>query len=163
MLHGINLRGGMFCNPGAATKALGLSFDDIRRHHLIYHRKCGDEQDIIEGKAIGALRISFGLSNTIKDVERWITFLKTFFIPDYEIPENTLNDRTVTGRLVSVTLFPVKSCGGFNPMLWSIGVSGLSLDRHWMLLDENGQPLTQKRCPKMALVQPGISSNFLIF
>lgn len=153
-LHGINLRAGGFCNPGAVTKALKLSLADIQRHHFLYSRKCGDNQDIIEGRPTGALRISFGLCNTVNDVERWITFLKTFFVPDDQLVLDLEIDRPITGRLLSITVFPVKSCGGYSTDAWNISDSGLSLDRHWMLVDENGKTLTQKTCPNMALVRP---------
>jgi molybdenum cofactor sulfurtransferase len=155
MMHDINLRGGVFCNPGAATKALNLSFEDIKRHHSVYKRKCGDNQDIIEGNPTGALRISFGLCNTVRDVERWITFLKTFFVPDQQLTSNNELGKLVSGRLLNISIYPVKSCGGYSPNSWKIGVSGLSFDRHWMLVDENGSTLTQKLCSKMALIRPG--------
>ena len=151
------MRCGVFCNPGAATKALKLSLNDVQRHHLVYHRKCGDEKDIIEGKPTGAIRISFGLSNTIEDVQRWINFLKAFFIPDNVISQKNEifnEEKNVAGHLTDLKIYPIKSCGGYSASSWPIDIAGLSLDRNWRLVDENGNILTQKKFPAMALIRP---------
>lgn len=47
-LHGIQLRTGCFCNPGACQKALGLTDEDIVSNLQAGH-VCWDENDVIEG------------------------------------------------------------------------------------------------------------------
>jgi len=58
-LHGIILRTGCFCNPGACAKYLGLSGDEMRENFEGGH-VCWDDKDIVRGKPTGAVRISLG-------------------------------------------------------------------------------------------------------
>ena len=58
-VHGIDLRGGCFCNPGACASALGLSHADLQAYRE-YGHVCGDSHDLIDGRPTGALRASFG-------------------------------------------------------------------------------------------------------
>jgi selenocysteine lyase/cysteine desulfurase len=66
---GIAIRGGCFCNPGAAAHAFGL--DPVRtreclrgRFSIERFRTCQD------GKPVGALRASVGMATDVRDVER---------------------------------------------------------------------------------------------
>ena len=102
-LHNIHLRVGCFCNPGACAAALGWTTHDIQRHHKTFHHSCGDELDLIEGRPIGAVRISFGLSNTTEDVRLWIQFLKTFFQTSSTVPRS-ITDNAVHASLVDIVV-----------------------------------------------------------
>lgn len=54
----------------------------------------------------------------------------------------------------ALALHPVKSCG-IVPVDEALVVeTGLDLDRAWMVLDADGEMLTQRECPRMALIQP---------
>lgn len=48
-LHGIQLRTGCFCNPGACQEALALTEEDVL-HQLHAGHVCWDENDVIDGK-----------------------------------------------------------------------------------------------------------------
>jgi selenocysteine lyase/cysteine desulfurase len=66
---GIALRGGCFCNPGAAAHAFGLDSDATKgclhgRFSLARFREC------MGGAAVGALRASVGMATSERDVER---------------------------------------------------------------------------------------------
>lgn len=77
--HGISLRTGFFCNPGAGEAAFGLNadelvayfrqpdftFDDLRAHYRANH-----------GFDVGALRASYGLASNFHDAWRFIAFLR---------------------------------------------------------------------------------------
>lgn len=49
-LHGIQLRTGCFCNPGACQEALGLSTEEVLANLQAGH-VCWDDHDIIDGQA----------------------------------------------------------------------------------------------------------------
>lgn len=51
----------------------------------------------------------------------------------------------------SLHIFPIKSLRGFSPERWEVERRGLKHDRRWMLVDENGLFLTQRKIAKMAL------------
>ena len=58
--------------------------------------------------------------------------------------------------LEAIFVYPIKSCAGFSPEKWPLGPNGLLYDREWALVDEAGAALTQKRHPKLAMLQPRI-------
>lgn len=79
---GISLRGGCFCNPGAAERALDLPpgealecFEGIPRGSFTlkkFARCIGEEH------AVGALRVSVGIPTTHADLDRFQEFLDDF-------------------------------------------------------------------------------------
>ena len=64
--------------------------------------------------------------------------------------------------LESLTVYPVKSCGGMSVQSWTVDERGLLYDRRWMLVDEAQGFMTQRRWPRMALVRPEILSDSLV-
>jgi uncharacterized protein YcbX len=60
--------------------------------------------------------------------------------------------------LTHLLLYPIKSCAGIAVRSATVLESGLSAlgvhDREWMLVTEDGQFLTQREHPRMALVRP---------
>ncbi len=64
--------------------------------------------------------------------------------------------------LSQMYVYPVKSLAGFQVSEWPVDSNGLRYDRKWMLVDENGQFLSQRRLAKMALIKTRISENRLL-
>lgn len=58
-------------------------------------------------------------------------------------------------------LYPVKSLAGFQVQQWPVDKTGLRYDRQWMLIDQQGQFLSQRRLPKMALITTRIEDQLL--
>ena len=52
-------------------------------------------------------------------------------------------------ELSGICIYPIKSCGAFSPKAWPISKSGLLYDRCWVIVNEAGVALTQKREPKL--------------
>lgn len=50
-----------------------------------------------------------------------------------------------------LTIYPIKSLGGFSVSTAKVLSKGLEFDRRWMLVDENHRFLTQRALPHMAL------------
>jgi molybdenum cofactor sulfurtransferase len=66
--HGIIVRTGSHCNPAGAAVALKLGpswLEDAFKRGL----RCNTEQDVVEGKAVGMVRITFGAMSTMADVD----------------------------------------------------------------------------------------------
>ncbi len=63
-----------------------------------------------------------------------------------------MSDLHVT--LAGLGLHPVKSCAALAPREALVVETGLEFDRAWMVVDEHGEMLTQRRWPRMALVRP---------
>lgn len=64
--------------------------------------------------------------------------------------------------LDAITIYPIKSCGGIALERADIGPLGLALDRHWMLVDADGQFMTQRSHPRMACIAPRIEDDALV-
>ncbi len=67
-----------------------------------------------------------------------------------------------SARISRLLVYPIKSCGPMEVQQIELTDTGLSLDRHWMLVDETGQFLTQRQHPRLALVSPHLKLSDLI-
>ena len=67
--------------------------------------------------------------------------------------------------LSELILYPIKSCAGISVKEATLTTAGLSVDavydREWMVIDEQGQFLTQREYPRMALISPRIKADTL--
>jgi molybdenum cofactor sulfurtransferase len=61
----IHVRTGSHCNPGGAAVALGITPSQLESAGF----RCNTKQDIIDGKPIGIVRITFGAMSTMSDVD----------------------------------------------------------------------------------------------
>jgi uncharacterized protein YcbX len=68
---------------------------------------------------------------------------------------------SVSVRLTAISIYPIKSCGGFDFDDALLTSHGFEWDREWMLVDPLGQFLTQRNHPRMALIATELSSKFL--
>jgi uncharacterized protein len=55
-------------------------------------------------------------------------------------------------RLTGLNVYPIKSCGGIAVGEWEVDERGLRHDRRWMLVDETGLFMSQRKFPRMALI-----------
>ncbi|XP_057950227.1 molybdenum cofactor sulfurase isoform X2 [Malania oleifera] len=173
-LYGIQLRTGCFCNPGACAKYLGLSHSDLFSNVEAGHT-CWDNYDIVHGKPTGAVRISFGYMSTFEDTKKFIDFIVKYFVSlpnqwGYPVPfkaktapfssADLEGTHSTTGfHLKSITIYPIKSCAGFNTENWPLCSTGLQHDREWLLKSLAGEILTQKKVPEMCLINTFIDLN----
>jgi uncharacterized protein YcbX len=56
-------------------------------------------------------------------------------------------------RVVELNVYPIKSCGRIGRESAVVEARGLAGDRRYMLVDANGEFLTQRRHPRMALIR----------
>ena len=67
--------------------------------------------------------------------------------------------------LAELKLYPIKSCAGIALQQATLTPAGLMTeqiyDREWMLVDADGEALTQREFPKMALIEPRIKGETL--
>lgn len=61
--------------------------------------------------------------------------------------------------MVSLHVYPVKSCKGIEVQASLVEARGLMLDRLWMVVTSTGVFRTQRQIPKMALIQPNLPSS----
>jgi uncharacterized protein YcbX len=65
-------------------------------------------------------------------------------------------------RLSGIYVYPVKSLAGIRVERWPVGPTGLAYDRKWMLVDQNGLFLSQRKLPRMALVKTALVGSRLV-
>ena len=159
----IHLRTGGLCNPGGIASSLGLSPWEMRENFSAGHR-CGSENDVLNGKPTGMVRVSVGAMSTLSDVERFISFVENFFVDNNAERSRTPSPLAVSGpkcstlHIESLTVYPIKSCAGWqipSNMNCEIRSEGLAWDREWCVVHQcTGAALSQKRYPRMALIRP---------
>ncbi|KAI0200337.1 molybdenum cofactor sulfurase [Astrocystis sublimbata] len=164
VLQLFHLRTGGVCNPGGVAAALGLEPWEMKQNFSAGFR-CGNENDIMNGKPTGVIRVSLGAMSTLSDVDKFIAFIEEFYREQYD-PEPILRtgfkyDDDVPNMYVNaITVYPIKSCGGFRipaSTPWKVRPEGLAWDREWCLVHHGtGLALSQKQYPRMALIRPSI-------
>jgi molybdenum cofactor sulfurtransferase len=158
----IHIRSGTLCNPGGTASLLGLSNDEMEANYKAGQR-CGDENDIMQGKPTGALRLSLGPMTSSRDIDRFVSFITEFYAEQTPLP--ALSDVQVLGTaeadryyVESLCVYPIKSCSGFTVppgVAWKVRPEGLAWDREWCIVHQGtGAALSQKRYPRMALIKP---------
>lgn len=76
-VESIQLRTGGVCNPGGIALYLNISPEEMRENYAEGLR-CGNGIDEMNGKPTGIIRVSFGAMSSMRDVEVFMTFIKTF-------------------------------------------------------------------------------------
>ncbi|RVX68500.1 hypothetical protein B0A52_07924 [Exophiala mesophila] len=166
IVKNIQFRTGGLCNPGGVASHLGLSTDEMRQNYAAGHR-CGSLNDILNGKPTGALRVSFGAMSSLQDVTAFIDFIQEFYVsakqPDIIPSSVPVIDPLQTGApfvVESLSVYPIKSCAAYRvppETTWEVGPKGLAWDREWCLVHAGSHvALSQKKYPRMALIQPEI-------
>ena len=59
-------------------------------------------------------------------------------------------------RIAALWVFPIKSCAGISVQEAVLTPTGLAHDRAWMVVDADGEMVTQRELPRMALIQPSL-------
>ncbi|SIT27721.1 MOSC domain-containing protein [Achromobacter sp. MFA1 R4] len=67
----------------------------------------------------------------------------------------------MSARILSLHIYPVKSCAGIDLTESPIDRAGLAHDRRWMVVDDGGQFMTQRQWPAMALIRTALSADAL--
>ncbi|KAK5609542.1 hypothetical protein CRENBAI_006365 [Crenichthys baileyi] len=58
--------------------------------------------------------------------------------------------------LTNIYIYPIKSCGAYEVHDWPLGPLGLLYDRGWMVVNQNGVCLSQKRETRLCLIRPQV-------
>lgn len=61
--------------------------------------------------------------------------------------------------IAQLWVYPIKSCAGVSLTQVELTDDGLLFDRSWMVVDEHGDFVSQRECPRMALIQPTVTPS----
>ena len=67
----------------------------------------------------------------------------------------------MTLHLASIVLYPIKSAAGIAPATWEVDHFGLHHDRRWMVVDPDGNLITQRTHPRLAQVRATLQQSTL--
>ena len=167
IVQNIHVRTGGLCNPGGTMRWAGFTEEEMRESWAA-GKKCGDEWDLVNGKPLGGVRVSFAAMSTVSDAIKFIEFIKEFFVeelPGIERLAVAEDENIKAGFVEKITIFPIKSCGGYDIPLgvdWPIHPEGLEWDREFCLVDiSSGRALSQKKYPKMTFIKPSLDAQDL--
>ena len=68
----------------------------------------------------------------------------------------------VTAAISALWVYPIKSCAGVRVEEAILTETGLEFDRAWMLVDVQGEFVTQRELPRLALVRPQLRSQDMV-
>ena len=68
----------------------------------------------------------------------------------------------LTATIARLFVYPVKSCAGVELREALLTETGLDLDRAWMVVDEDGEFVSQRELPRMALIRPTIRPSDVV-
>ena len=71
-------------------------------------------------------------------------------------------DPDVTATIAALVVYPVKSCSGVPVNEAVLTEAGLDLDRAWMVVDAQGEFVSQRELPRMALIRPQLKTYEII-
>ncbi len=67
---------------------------------------------------------------------------------------STATEFDITATIASLWVYPIKSCAGVQVQEAYLAETGLEFDRAWMVVDADGEFVTQRELPRMCLIQP---------
>lgn len=157
----ISIRTGTLCNSGATSQWIGITDSEIVSNHRKGHI-CNDGNDIMDGKPTGAVRISMGAASSREDVDRFLELVVDHFVNRQRPNVGVSGSRTAI--VESITIFPIKSCGGYSVSgPWKILPEGFKFDRQFCLVERTKmQVMSLKKHKMMALVKPSIIDDCIL-
>ncbi len=67
----------------------------------------------------------------------------------------------MSARILSLHIYPIKSCAGIDLAESPVDRAGLAYDRRWMIIGADGQFMTQRQWPAMALIRTALTPGAL--
>lgn len=67
-------------------------------------------------------------------------------------------DFDLQASIAALWVYPIKSCAGVQVNEALLTETGLELDRAWMVVDAQGEFITQRELPRMCLIQPQLKT-----
>jgi molybdenum cofactor sulfurtransferase len=92
----IHIRSGGHCNPGGVEQYCGLTAEQMKAN-FDSGKECGDDLDVVNGKPMGAVRVSLGAMSTVDDVLRFVDFVNEEYVnkptPSVQMRKMLLRER----------------------------------------------------------------------
>ncbi|MBC7995361.1 MAG: MOSC N-terminal beta barrel domain-containing protein [Rhizobacter sp.] len=73
-----------------------------------------------------------------------------------------MSDDNLSVTVTALNVYPLKSCAGVGVSEALLIETGLEFDRAWMVVDAQGEFVTQRELPRMALIQPTLKHTEVV-
>ncbi len=77
-------------------------------------------------------------------------------------PDSGAPPADVNAVISALWVYPVKSCAGVQVQEAILTETGLEFDRAWMVVNEQGEFMTQRELPRMALIRPQLRTQDMV-
>ncbi len=77
-------------------------------------------------------------------------------------PDSGAAPADVNAVISALWVYPVKSCAGVQLSEAILTETGLEFDRAWMVVDAQGEFVTQRELPRMALIRPQLKTQDMV-
>jgi uncharacterized protein YcbX len=77
-------------------------------------------------------------------------------------PLVTASDFDLHATIAQLFVYPIKSCAGVELPEALLTETGLEFDRAWMVVDAEGEFVTQRELPRMALIRPQLKHSEMV-
>lgn len=74
-------------------------------------------------------------------------------------PHDDDDDGSSAIRVAGLHIYPIKSCAGLALPSVALAPTGFAQDRQWMLVDADGEFVTQREHARLALVRPALAND----
>jgi uncharacterized protein len=78
------------------------------------------------------------------------------------ILSNAMTHFDIRANIQNLFVYPVKSCAGVAVQEAILTETGLEFDRAWMVVDAQGEFVTQRELPRMCLIQPALKQYEMV-
>ena len=102
---------------------------------------CGDDVDLIDGRPVGSIRVSFGYYSKVEDADAVLELIEEHFV-DASV-EHAEGQPRAAVNLEQIVLYPIKSCGAMRVSSWKLSSAGLEMDRQFLVM-RGRKVVTQK-------------------
>jgi hypothetical protein len=79
--------------------------------------------------------------------------------PHDDDTDATDDDGSSAVRIAGLHIYPIKSCAGLALPSVALAATGFAHDRQWMLVDADGEFVSQREHARLALVQPSLGAD----
>lgn len=135
-----------------ANLALGFG---IRVAIAVYHKSVGptdSEEDEVRARSFEAPRTSESVAVAAEDIAT-----SEASVTSAEVTQHEASDTKV--RVSQLFIYPIKACAGVPVESARVTDRGLQDDRLFMVVDNTGRSITQKKQPRLTLVRPSFDER----
>ena len=158
----VSVRIGSHCNPGATFSSLGWNEEEVLAFSSPQKQgeKCVSALCVVDGKAVGTIRASFGYPSKISDVDKFMNLVRKLFLNG---GPNPISEPIKLPFVIDkMFVFPIVGARGYEVKTSKVDIHGFEYDRRWRLISEKGEFITPPSCYSVATIIATVENSNLV-